>query len=87
MDQPEEPLATTPEEDFSVPWSVADTWLGLFIFVLVVVGQVVVAIVWHEIAFSAKHWTCGCGIALPGTRSLHPGQAKGALENTRFPGI
>ena len=48
MDQPEEPLTTTPVEDFSVPWSVADTWLGLFIFVLVVVGQVVVAIVWHE---------------------------------------
>ena len=48
MNPPEEPPAITPEEDFSVPWTVADTWLGLFIFVLVVIGQLVVAMVWHE---------------------------------------
>jgi membrane protease YdiL (CAAX protease family) len=47
MNQPEEPHATTSDEDFSVPWSVADTWLGLFIFVLVIIGQLVIAIVWH----------------------------------------
>jgi membrane protease YdiL (CAAX protease family) len=47
MNQPEEPLATPPVEDFSVPWTVADTWLGLLIFVLVVIGQLVVAVVWH----------------------------------------
>lgn len=47
MNQPEEPRISTPEEDFSVPWSVADTWLGLFIFVLVVIGQLVVAVAWH----------------------------------------
>ena len=47
MNQPEEPLATTPEEDFSVPWTVADTWLGLLIFVLVVIGQLAVTVVWH----------------------------------------
>lgn len=46
MNQPEEPLATTPE-DFSVPWTVADTWLGLLMFMLVVIGQLVVAIVLH----------------------------------------
>jgi CAAX protease family protein len=47
MDQPEEPLATPPLEDCSVPWTVADTWLGLLIFVVVVIGQLAVAIVWH----------------------------------------
>ena len=47
MNQPEESLATTPEEDFSVPWTVADTWLGLLIFVLVVIGQLAVTVVWH----------------------------------------
>ena len=47
MNQPEEPLATTPEEDFSVPWTIADTWLGLLIFVLVVIGQLAVTVVWH----------------------------------------
>ena len=47
MNQPEEPIAPAPVEDFSVPWSVADTWLGLFILVLVIIGQLVVAVVWH----------------------------------------
>ena len=51
MNQPEETLAPKSDDDLSVPWTVADTWLGLGLFVLIMAGLLAVVTIWQNKTF------------------------------------
>ena len=48
MSQSEEPITPVSKDDPSVPWTVADTWLGVFLFIFLTAGILIVVQVWQE---------------------------------------
>ena len=44
-------LTENHEDDFSVPWTVADTWIGLAIFILSLAGMLAIFLLWKNFDF------------------------------------